>query len=78
MNNILRVRADIGARQNRIELTSNRLDSDYTNFTKLMSNNEDVDMAETIMNLQNEENVYKASLSGGARVIQPTLVDFLR
>lgn len=78
MNNILRIRADIGARQNRIDLTANRLDSDNINFTKLMSQNEDVDMSETIMNLQNEENVYKASLAGGAKVIQPSLVDFLR
>ncbi len=78
MNNILRIRADIGARTNRVELTNNRLDSDEISFTKLMSDNEDVDMAETIMNLQNEENVYKASLSGGARIIQPSLIDFLR
>ena len=78
MNNILRVRADVGARVNRIELTANRLDSDEINFTKLMSTNEDVDMVDAIMNLQNEENVYKASLSGGARIIQPTLLDFLR
>lgn len=78
MNNVLRIRADIGARMNRLELTSNRLDSDNLSFTKLMSENEDVDMAETIMNLQNEENVYRASLSGGARIIQPSLVDFLR
>lgn len=78
INNVLRIRADVGARSNRLELTTNRLDSDTTNFTKLMSENEDVDMAETIINLQNEENVYKASLSGGAKIIQPSLVDFLR
>lgn len=78
MNNILRVRADVGARQNRLELTENRLESDNLNFTKLLSNNEDVDEAETIMNLKNEENVYRASLAGGARIIQPSLVDFLR
>ncbi len=78
MDNILRVRSGIGARMNRLELTANRLDDDYVNFTKLMSKNEDVDMAEAIMNLQNEENVYRASLSAGAKVIQPSLVDFLR
>lgn len=77
-DNLLRVRADVGARQNRLELTSNRLDSDTLNFTKLMSDNEDVDMAETIMRLKNEENVYRASLDGGARIIQPSLVDFLK
>lgn len=75
---VLRVRADVGARQNRLELTANRLENDYINFTKLKSNNEDIDMAETIMNLQNEENVYRASLAGGAKIIMPTLMDFLK
>ncbi|NLO39457.1 MAG: flagellar hook-associated protein FlgL [Ruminiclostridium sp.] len=78
MNNILRVRSGLGARMNRLELTANRLGDDFINFTKLMSKNEDVDMAEAIMGLQNEENVYRASLSAGAKVIQPSLVDFLR
>jgi flagellar hook-associated protein 3 FlgL len=63
---------------NRLELTSNRLEDDLVNFTKLMSKNEDVDIAEAIMNLQNEEYVYRASLSAGAKVIQPSLIDFLR
>ncbi len=78
MNNLLRVRAGLGARMNRVELTAERLDDDNVNFTKLMSKNEDVDMAEAIMNLMNEQNVYNASLSTGAKVIQPSLVDFLR
>ncbi len=77
-NNVMRVRADVGARLNRLELTSNRLENDYLNFSKLMSKNEDADLAETIINLKNEENVYRASLAGGARIIQPTLIDFLR
>lgn len=77
LNNLLRVRAGLGARMNRVELTANRLDDDNVNFTKLMSKNEDVDIAEAIMNLMNEENVYRASLATGARVIQPSLVDFL-
>jgi flagellar hook-associated protein 3 FlgL len=63
---------------NRLELTANRLEDDFINFTSLMSKNEDADIAEVIMNLQNEENVYRASLSAGARVIQPSLVDFLK
>lgn len=77
MDNLLRVRAGLGARINRVELTSNRLDDDNVNFTKLMSINEDIDIALAIMNLQNEMNVYQASLSTGARVIQKSLVDYL-
>lgn len=78
MDNVLRIRADVGARMNRLELTSKRLEGDNLNFTKLMSENEDVDITSTIMNLKNEENVYNASLSAGARIIQPSLVDFLK
>ncbi len=78
MANVLRIRADVGARQNRLELTENRLGDDELNFSERMSDNENADIAETIMNLKNEENVYSASLAGGARIIQPSLVDFLR
>ncbi|HOM01323.1 MAG TPA: flagellar hook-associated protein FlgL [Acetivibrio sp.] len=78
LNHVLRIRADIGARYNRLELTADRLDIDCLNFTKLMSENEDVDQAENILLLKTEENVYRASLSGGARIIQTSLVDFLK
>lgn len=78
INNLLAVRASVGARYNRLELTNDRLENDLLNFTGLMSENEDVDQAENIMLLKNEENVYKASLSAGAKIIQTSLVDFLR
>lgn len=76
--NVTMIRSDVGARTNRLDLTASRLETDNYNFTALMADNEDVDMAETIMNLKNEENVYQASLAAGARVIQPSLVDFLK
>ena len=78
MENLLRVRAGLGARMNRVDLSSNRLDDDFVNFTRLMSLNEDVDMAEAIMNLSNEMSVYQASLATSAKVIQQSLVDYLR
>lgn len=78
LNNTLAIRAEIGAKTNRLELVQNRLEKDNLNFTELLSENEDVDMAETIMNLKMEESVYRASLSAGAQVIQPTLLDFIR
>lgn len=71
-------RSAIGAKTNRLEMILKRIDDDNINLTQLLSNNQDVDMAETIMLLKNAENVYKASLSAGARVIQPSLLDFLR
>ena len=78
MENILAKVAEAGAKVNRMKLVVNRLEDDYLNFNKLLSQNEDADMAEVITRLKSEENVYMAALAGGARIIQPTLVDFLR
>jgi flagellar hook-associated protein 3 FlgL len=46
--------------------------------TKVMSNNEDIDYEKTITELISQESVHRAALGVGARIIQPTLVDFLR
>lgn len=77
-NNINAVRAEIGVKTNRLDLTVNRISDDTLNLKSLLSKNEDADIADVIMNLKMQENVYKASLSGGARIIQPSLMDFLR
>jgi flagellar hook-associated protein 3 FlgL len=78
MNKFLDVRADIGAKTNRIELMDERLKDINLNVSSLQSKTEDADMAATITNLKVAENVYQASLSTGAKIIQPSLVDFLR
>ncbi|RQD69161.1 MAG: flagellar hook-associated protein 3 [Tindallia sp. MSAO_Bac2] len=78
MNSMLTARSYVGAKANRMELILYRIEDDTLNFRELMSKIEDADMAEVTMNLMNEENVYRASLNVGARVIQPTLLDFLR
>ncbi len=78
LENINSSRSEIGAKTNRLEMILKRIEDDNINVTQLLSNSQDVDMAETIMLLKNAENVYKASLSAGARVIQPSLLDFLR
>lgn len=78
LNNQLEVRADIGAKVNRLDLAINRMDADNVNLTGLLSKTEDVDMAELITKLKMQESVYNSSLSAGARMVQPTLMDFLR
>ncbi|BAU26557.1 flagellar hook-associated protein 3 FlgL [Aneurinibacillus soli] len=77
-DNFLQVRAEIGSRMNRLQLVQDRLDSQNGNLKNMMSNGEDADMAQVIMDLQNNENVHKAALAAGSRIIQPTLLDFLR
>ncbi|PKM77591.1 MAG: flagellar hook-associated protein 3 [Firmicutes bacterium HGW-Firmicutes-15] len=78
LQEVLLYRATTGARVNRLELQGSRLTSTQENFTDLLSQNEDANEAEVIMNLQLQENVYRSSLAAGAKIIQPTLIDFLR
>jgi flagellar hook-associated protein 3 FlgL len=78
LNQILKYRAQIGARTNRLEATIDRLDYNRVDYIDLLSQTVDVDIAEVIMELKMEESVYRASLAVGARIIQPTLTDFLR
>ena len=75
---VLEKLADIGARQNRVETMENRLASQMVNVTKQLSDNEDVDYAETITEMVTSQSIHQAALSVGAKIIQQTLVDFIR
>jgi flagellar hook-associated protein 3 FlgL len=77
-DNLLSERASLGARVNRIELIKDRLNAQEVNVNELMSKNEDADVAEVITELKTQESVHRAALGAGARIIQPTLLDFLR
>lgn len=74
---VLEKRADVGARQNRVEMMANRLSLQEVTITKQMSNNEDVDYAKAITEMTTAESIHQAALSTGAKIIQQTLVDFL-
>ncbi|QDP41282.1 flagellar hook-associated protein FlgL [Radiobacillus deserti] len=76
--NVVNVRADLGARMNRVDLIEDRLSSQVITAERMMSDNEDIDAEEVIMNLTTQESIHRAALSAGSRVIQPTLMDFLR
>lgn len=78
MDEIMSFLSEIGARTNRLELSNQRLTAEELNLNKLIANTEDVDMAKVIMNLKMQENVYRATLASGARIVQPTLIDFLK
>lgn len=75
---LLAERASLGANVNRVELIAERLNSQEVSITGLMSKNEDADMAKVMTDLKTQESVHSAALGSGARIIQPTLLDFLR
>jgi len=69
--------ATLGATQNRIDTALERNLSEQLSLKAQMSSVEDIDLAESIMNLQTQEVAYKATLGALSRAIQPSLVDFL-
>ena len=78
MDQVLSVRSEIGAKMKRLELTTKKLTSQDLSIQELITKNEGINPAEVITNLKTEENIYRASLATGAKIIQPSLIDFLR
>lgn len=78
LKTLLQVRGEVGAKVNMIDIMSERMTDVSINLKELLSKTKDTDVAETQIQLITAEAVYKASLSVTARIIQPTLVDFLR
>jgi flagellar hook-associated protein 3 FlgL len=78
MDNLLTQRAVVGANHNLLELAANKLDQ--TNFLtqKIWSEKEGTDLTKAYMELSAHETTLKASLSVGSKIMQITLVDFLR
>ncbi|PAE25838.1 flagellar hook-associated protein FlgL [Bacillus sp. 7894-2] len=78
IDNFLSARALIGAKQNRVELMEDRLSQQEVFSTRILSDNEDIDVEKAIIELTTQESIHRAALSVGARIIQPSLTDFLR
>lgn len=78
LNNVLTARTKIGATENRIEMIDDRLGTQEIIANRIMSDNEDADIEKVITNLKTQESVHNAALGVGARIIQPSLLDFLR
>ena len=78
LQNITTAQAEVGGKQNRLEFTTSRLEDLQLNYTELQSNIEDTDMAKAITELKTSESIYQSSLDTIARIIRPTLLDFLK
>ncbi|WP_339817955.1 flagellar hook-associated protein FlgL [Paenibacillus sp. FSL R7-0216] len=78
MNKMVSVHSETGARTNRVELMQTRLENENLGLTELQSKTEDADIAELMIKSNVSSNIYQASLSAGAKIITPTLVDFLK
>ena len=70
--------AGVGARYNRLSVMKENGEQRLLTLTTQRSEMEDIDLPNTIMELQLQQTAYQAALAATAKVIQPSLVDFLR
>lgn len=78
ISNLLKIRAEVGAKQNRMDSAQQKNTDSNFNMTDVLSKTEDVDITEKTMEFANMQTVYLASLQTSAKVIQPTLMDYMR
>ncbi len=78
ISNMLTHLADLGARDTRMDQTQARIAREIPINQRRLSQEVDIDMAESITELKMLEYTHKAALSSASRVLQPTLMDFLR
>ncbi len=70
--------ADVGTRYARVERTAQGVKDASLAATGRLAQVEEIDLPKTILDLQTQQVAYQASLAATAKVIQPTLMDFLR
>ena len=78
MQNMLTAASSNGSRQKVLENTMSDVSSQQLTIKGQLSGVEDIDMAAVVMDLQMQQVTYQGALSAGARVLQPSLLDFLR
>lgn len=70
--------AQVGSRSNRVDTAVQRALDDELALTSSLSELENVDLPRAMVDLQLQEVAYQAALAATSRVIQPSLIDFLR
>lgn len=78
LDTVINVRTEAGVRFQRLESAGIAADSAGTTMSTKLSSIENTDLAKATVDLKLQEVAYQASLAATARVMQPSLIDFLR
>ncbi len=78
LSNLNRRVTEIGARSERLDFISARLNQEVPDTTKLLSNETDLDITKAITDYRMMEYAHQASLQFAGKVFPQTLLDFLR
>lgn len=77
-DNFVNVRSKIGSVYNRLQAASDRNATENLNLKEGLSNRQDVDVPEKYMEFQNQMLAYKATMSMGTKIMQTTILDYVR
>ncbi len=78
MGRVTTERAVVGARMNRLDLLEERYADSAISYKERLSETEEPEFADVVSKLMQQEQVYQASLAASSRIIQPSLLDYLR
>jgi flagellar hook-associated protein 3 FlgL len=78
MGRVSTERAVVGARINRLDLLEERYADSAISYKERLSETEEPEFADVVSQLMQQEQVYQASLAASSRIIQPSLLDYLR
>ena len=78
LNNIAVRIADVGSRQERAEMTWQRINMEIPNITNMLSRETGLDLTEAATELKMMQLAHQASLQTAAKILPQTLLDFLR
>jgi flagellar hook-associated protein 3 FlgL len=70
--------SEVGSRYNRINQMKSSAEDRALSVASQLSDIEDIDLPKMIMEMQLQQTSYQAALAASAKVIQPSLIDFLR
>jgi flagellar hook-associated protein 3 FlgL len=72
------VRAESGAKYQQLQLVEQQTAKLKLTFEEMMDSTEKAIIEETVIDFNNQELAYELALNAAAKIIQPTLMDFLR
>lgn len=75
--NVSSLRAEVGAKQNRMESAKSQNIDENFSLTEILSETEDVDLTEATINYATAQTVYQATLQVSAQILPRSLLDYL-
>ena len=77
-DHVLTERTSLGVKVSTAEKVKDANDDDLVTMKDILSKEQDTDVVESFIELQSAELVYQASIKVGSKLIQPTVLDYIR